>query len=121
MPIDPDCEPAVLRIPGRKTLDAVGHGVYMTAVSTIDRVYAEACDRYDQALPLFLTGGDAGTIAPGLKIPYAIWPDMVYGGLEALFPATQEESRGTMTGAPRVPPTEALAWLRKGLAFSALI
>ena len=121
VPIDPDCEPAVLRIPGRKTLDAVGHGVYMTAVSTIDRVYAEACDRYDQALPLFLTGGDAGTIAPGLKIPYAIWPDMVYGGLEALFPATQEESRGTMTGAPRVPPIEALTWLRKGLAFSALI
>lgn len=121
VPIDPDSEPATLRIPGRKTLDAVGHGVFMTAVSTIDRIYAEACDRYGLVLPLFLTGGDADIVAPGIRAPHAVWRDMVYGGLEALFPMTQKEHAGEMSGAPVVPPVETLAWLRKGLAFSPLL
>lgn len=121
VPIDPDSEPATLRVPGKKTLDAVGHGVYMTAVSTIDRLYAETCDRYGRALPLFVTGGDSEVIARGLKMPHAVWRDMVYGGLEALFPVTEEESSGLMTGAPVVPAVESLEWLRKGLAFSKLL
>ncbi|BBG29082.1 type III pantothenate kinase [Zymobacter palmae] len=121
VPIDPDSEPATLRVPGKKTLDAVGHGVYMTAVSTIDRLYAEACDRYGAVLPLFVTGGDSEIIARGLKMPHAVWRDMVYGGLEALFPVTQNECNGQMTGAPVVPPVESLEWLRKGLAFSSLL
>lgn len=121
VPIDPDSEPGTLRVPGRKTLDAVGHGVYMTAVGTIDRLYAEACDRCEIALPLYVTGGDSEVVARGLRAPHAVWRDMVYGGLEALFPVTQEESKGQMTGAPNVPPVERLEWLRKGLAFSELL
>lgn len=119
--IDPDSEPAMLREPGRKTLDAVGHGVYMAAVSTIDKVYAEVCDQQGVALPVFVTGGDARIVASGLGMPNAIWGDMVYGGLEALFPVTDKESQGFMSGAPKVPEVVPLHRIREGLALSSML
>lgn len=121
VPIDPDSELATLRVPGRATLNAVAHGVYMAAVSTVDRLYAEVCAQYGQPLPLFVTGGDAETVASGLRTPHAIWKDMVYGGLEALFPVAEEEKAGCMSGAPKVPVTATMEWIRQGVALSPLL
>ncbi|WP_027962337.1 type III pantothenate kinase [Halomonas halodenitrificans] len=116
--IDPDSEPEELLTPGRRTVKAVNHGIYMAAVSAINRVYAEVCDSEGVALPLMLTGGDARVVARGLQVPHAVWPDMVYGGLEACFPLTAAERAGRMAGAPRVPVPVALEKIRAGLAFS---
>nr|WP_298250532.1 type III pantothenate kinase [uncultured Halomonas sp.] len=119
--IDPDSEPEELLAPGQSTVKAVNHGIYMAAVSAINRVYAEVCDSEGVALPLILTGGDARVVARGLQVPHAVWPDMVYGGLEACFPLTAAERAGRMAGAPHVPVPVALEKIRAGLAFSMLL
>jgi len=119
--IDPDSEAEELLAPGRRTVEAVNHGIYMAAVSAINRVYAEVCDSEGVALPLLLTGGDARVVSRGIQVPHAVWPDMVYGGLEACFPLTAAERAGRMSGAPRVPSPVSLEKIRAGLAFSMLL
>ncbi|GEK48415.1 type III pantothenate kinase [Halomonas pacifica] len=119
--IDPDSEADELLAPGKNTVEAVNHGIYMAAVSAVNRIYAEVCDREGVALPLLLTGGDARVVSRGLRVPHAVWPDMVYGGLEACFPLTAAERAGRLSGAPRVPAPAALEKIRAGLAFSTLL
>lgn len=119
--IDPDSEAEELLLPGRRTVEAVNHGIYLAAVSAVNRIYAEVCDREGVALPLLLTGGDARVVARGVHSPHAVWPDMVYGGLEACFPLTAAERAGRMSGAPRVPEPAGLEKIRAGLAFSMLL
>ncbi|TFH87137.1 type III pantothenate kinase [Billgrantia azerbaijanica] len=119
--IDPDSEAEELLLPGRRTVEAVNHGIYLAAVSAVNRIYAEVCDREGIALPMLLTGGDARVVARGVQSPHAVWPDMVYGGLEACFPLTAAERAGRMAGAPRVPPPAGLEKIRAGLAFSLLL
>ncbi|GKW49450.1 type III pantothenate kinase [Halomonas sp. NCCP-2165] len=119
--IDPDSEADELLAPGKNTVEAVNHGIYMAAVSAVNRIYAEVCDREGVALPLLLTGGDARVVSRGLRVPHAVWPDMVYGGLEACFPLTAAERAGRLSGAPKVPAPAALEKIRAGLAFSTLL
>ncbi|GGY03195.1 type III pantothenate kinase [Litchfieldella qijiaojingensis] len=119
--IDPDSEADELLAPGKNTVEAVNHGIYMAAVSAVNRIYSEVCDREGVALPLLLTGGDARVVSRGIRVPHAVWPDMVYGGLEACFPLTVAERAGRMSGAPRVPAPVALEKIRAGLAFSTLL
>jgi type III pantothenate kinase len=119
--IDPDSEAEELLAPGRRTVEAVNHGIYMAAVSAINRTYAEVCDMEGVALPLLMTGGDARVVSRGLQVPHAVWPDMVYAGLEACFPMTAAERAGRMSGAPRVPGPVSLEKIRAGLAFSMLL
>lgn len=119
--IDPDSEADELLAPGRNTVEAVNHGIYMAAVSAVNRIYAEVCDRENVALPLLLTGGDARVVSRGIRVPHAVWPDMVYAGLEACFPLTAAERAGKMSGAPHVPAPVLLEKIRAGLAFSMLL
>lgn len=119
--IDPDSEADTLLTPGRNTIEAVNHGIYMAAVSAVNRIYGEVCDREGVSLPLVMTGGDARVVSRGIRIPHAVWPDMVYGGLEACFPLTAAERAGRMSGAPQVPAPVALEKIRAALAFSALL
>lgn len=119
--IDPDSEADELLAPGKNTVEAVNHGIYMSAVSAVNRIYSEVCDREGVALPLLLTGGDARVVSRGVRVPHAVWPDMVYGGLEASFPLTAAERAGRLSGAPHVPAPVALEKIRAGLAFSMLL
>lgn len=119
--IDPDSQADELLAPGKNTVEAVNHGIYMVAVSAVNRIYAEVCDREGVALPLLLTGGDARVVSRGIHAPHALWPDMVYAGLEACFPLTPAERAGRLSGAPRVPSPAALEKIRAGLAFSMLL
>lgn len=119
--IDPDSEADELLAPGKNTIEAVNHGIFMAAVSAVNRIYSEVCDREGVALPLLLTGGDARVVSRGIRVPHALWPDMVYGGLEACFPLTAAERAGRLSGAPRVPPPVALEKIRAALAFSMLL
>lgn len=119
--IDPDDEAAELLEPGRRTVEAVNHGIYMAAVSAINRIYAEVCDQQGITLPMLLTGGDARLVSRGVQVPHAVWPDMVYGGLEASFPMTPAERAGRMSGAPRVPGPVPLEKIRAGLALSQML
>nr|WP_297460355.1 type III pantothenate kinase [uncultured Halomonas sp.] len=119
--IDPDSEADELLAPGRNTVEAVNHGIYMAAVSAVNRIYSEVCDREGVSLPLLMTGGDARVVSRGIRVPHALWPDMVYAGLEASFPLTAAERAGRMSGAPRVPAPAALEKIRAALAFSMLL
>ncbi|WP_192035910.1 type III pantothenate kinase [Halomonas sp. YLGW01] len=119
--IDPDSEADELLAPGCNTVEAVNHGIYMAAVSAVNRIYGEVCDREGVALPLILTGGDARVVSRGIRVPHALWPDMVYGGLEACFPQTAAERAGRLSGAPEVPAPVALEKIRASLAFSMLL
>ncbi|AVV34243.1 type III pantothenate kinase [Cobetia sp. cqz5-12] len=119
--IDPDTEVDTLLAPGRNTVEAVNHGIYMAAVSAVNRLYAEVCDREGVALPLLLTGGDARVVARGLRVPHALWPDMVYAGLEALYPLTAAERAGRLSGAPDQPRVPDLEKLRSGLALTQML
>ncbi|WP_136255948.1 type III pantothenate kinase [Onishia niordana] len=119
--IDPDSEADELLAPGRNTVEAVNHGIYMAAVSAVNRIYGEVCDREGVALPMLLTGGDARVVSRGVRVPHAVWPDMVYGGLEACFPRTAAERAGRLSGSPEVPSPVALEKIRASLAFSMLL
>lgn len=119
--IDPDSEADELLAPGRRTVEAVNHGIYMAAVSAVNRIYSEVCDREGVALPMLVTGGDARVVSRGIRVPHAIWPDMVYAGLEACFPLTAAERAGRMAGAPVPPRPVALEKIRACLAFSMLL
>ncbi|WNK20514.1 type III pantothenate kinase [Halomonas piscis] len=119
--IDPEGEEDTLLTPGRTTVDAVNHGIYVAAISAVQRIYSEVCDQHGVALPMLLTGGDARVVSRGVAVPHAVWPDMVYGGLEACFPLTLAERAGRMSGAPDVPASPALEKIRAGLAFSMLL
>ncbi|RKQ95916.1 type III pantothenate kinase [Kushneria sinocarnis] len=119
--IDPDVEPGAVPGPGRNTIDAVNHGVYLAAISAINRIYSETCDGENIALPLLLTGGDARVVSRGIEPPHAVWPDMVYAGLEALFPLTVAERAGRLAGAPVLPEPASLERIRAGLAFTSLL
>lgn len=119
--IDPNSEAGELVAPGKNTVEAVNHGIYMVAVSAVNRIYAEVCDREGVSLPLLFTGGDARVVSRGTRVPHALWPDMVYAGLEACFPLTAAERAGRMAGAPQVPAPVALEKIRAGLAFSTLL
>ncbi|MFG6160529.1 type III pantothenate kinase [Halomonas sp. 1390] len=119
--IDPDSEAEELLEPGRRTVEAVNHGIYMAAVSAVNRIYSEVCDQQDVALPMLLTGGDARVVSRGIQVPHAVWPDMVYGGLEASFPLTAAERAGRLSGAPQVPAPVAMEKIRAALAFSMLL
>ncbi|WP_438765973.1 type III pantothenate kinase [Kushneria sp. TE3] len=107
--------------PGTNTVDAVNHGVFVSATSAISRLYMEVCDHHGMALPLLITGGDAGLVSRGLRIPHAHWADMVYAGLEALFPVTSAEEKGVLAGMPRVIEPANLTDMRKALAFAQLL
>ncbi|OBX38252.1 type III pantothenate kinase [Halomonas elongata] len=58
--IDPDSEADELLEPGVRTVEAVNHGIYMAAVSAVNRIYSEVCDQQGVALPLLVTGGMRG-------------------------------------------------------------
>lgn len=119
--IDPDSEAEELLVPGRRTVEAVNHGIYMAAISAVNSAYHEVCDRENVALPVLVTGGDARVIARGLQMPHAVWPDMVYGGLEASFPLTVAERAGRMSGAPDMPEPITLGKIRTRVALSSLV
>ncbi|WP_227370381.1 type III pantothenate kinase [Halomonas sp. M20] len=119
--IDPGSEANELLAPGKNTAEAVNHGIFMSAVSAVNRIYFEVCDREGVSLPLLLTGGDARVVSRGLRIPHALWPDMVYAGLEACYPLTPAERAGRLSGAPRIPDAVELEKIRLGLAFSTLL
>jgi type III pantothenate kinase len=119
--IDPDSEAEELLVPGCRTVEAVNHGIYMAAISAVNSAYHEVCERENVALPMLVTGGDARVVSRGLQVPHAVWPDMVYGGLEACFPLTVAERAGRMSGAPEVPEPIALEKIRARVALSSFV
>jgi len=54
-------------------------------------------------------------------VPHALWPDMVYAGLEALYPLTAAERAGRLSGAPDQPRVPDLEKLRSGLALTQML
>lgn len=89
-----------LTVPGTSTQEAVTHGIFLAAVGQIALAYDQFCQSQKQKLPIILTGGDADLIRRGLSANAYRWPDMVYAGLELIFPLTALERQGQLYGAP---------------------
>jgi len=85
---------------GISTQEAVSHGIYLSALGHITLAYRQAFNTTQIKLPIILTGGDAQLVAGGLEIESFCWPDMVYAGLELMFPVTDEEKLGNLSGKP---------------------
>lgn len=101
VPVDPDETPQGLMTPGSTTHEAVSHGIYLAAIGQIDLAYERICELLQTRLPVILTGGDALLISGGLSVESSCWPDMVYAGLELMFPVTAGERRGELYGMPK--------------------
>lgn len=66
---------------GRSTADAVAGGTLFGLAGAIERVVAEQQRALGGAARLFITGGDADTLAPHLSIPVTRDPDLVLKGV----------------------------------------
>ncbi|MFI0473466.1 type III pantothenate kinase [Halomonas sp. HMF6819] len=103
-------------IPGRNTNTAVNHGTFTAIVSAVSRIYLELCRQENKGLALLMTGDDAAILSKGVQVTHAVWPDLVYGGLELCFPLTLSERLGQMCGAPRSIKPPLLDAIRNTLA-----
>lgn len=100
--VDVSAETSSLINPGTNTKDAVSHGIYLSTLGHIKMVLDNSAKIFQADLPLVLTGGDAELIAKGFDRKVYIWPDMVYAGLEIMFPVTDEEKQGKLLGMPEL-------------------
>lgn len=101
--IDINAATADLITPGRVTKDAVSHGIYLSALGNLELVLKQAKILLpNKELPLIFTGGDAELLAKGISAKKYLWPDMVYAGLELMFPVSNEEKLGELTGMPQI-------------------
>lgn len=100
VPINPDEDHQGLTTPGVTTHEAVGHGIYLAATGLINSAYKQVQLEQESPLPLLITGGDAQLVARGLEAQSLCWPDLVYAGLELMFPETADEKSGSLTGMP---------------------
>lgn len=98
--VDLDTNTSGLIYPGKTTKEAVSHGIYLSALGHIEMAFKQSRELLDEDLPVILTGGDAELVAKSLSCSKYIWPDMVYAGLELMFPVTPEEKLGQLTGMP---------------------
>lgn len=98
VPIGAEQNPARLSLPGCNTIDAVNHGIFVAVSAQINACYQRFCNQYQTRWPLVLTGGDASLVSQGLDAQAILWPDMVYAGLEVMFPLTEQEKIGKLTG-----------------------
>lgn len=63
------------------TADATWSGAWLAAAALVERVHAEAEHRLGGAVAIWLSGGDAGTLAALLHAPVRQAPDLVLQGL----------------------------------------
>jgi type III pantothenate kinase len=70
-------EPASL--PGTSTTAAIQAGVFWSVVGGIETLLSEL--RAEDAMDVFLTGGDAGALRPQLAEPLIVWPEMTLEGI----------------------------------------
>lgn len=68
-------------IPARNTADAVQSGILQMAAGFIDRFVTKIEARVNSPVQLFLTGGDAPTVAAQLETPFKLEPDLILHGL----------------------------------------
>lgn len=97
--INPNEDLQGLMTPGTSTQEAVAHGIYLSAIGQINAAYQQVAAGQEEKLPLVLTGGDALLVGKGLEVAVVYWPDMVYAGLELMFPVTLAEKSGQLSGA----------------------
>jgi type III pantothenate kinase len=79
-----DADDAQLDVRGRSTARAVGSGTLFGLAGGIDRVIEELGPHLGERFTVCLTGGDARRLAPLLRHPVALEPDLVLRGLAAI-------------------------------------
>jgi type III pantothenate kinase len=77
-----------LELLGRSTGEAVGSGTRLAVVAAIDRAARTVSSSLNETLPLFVTGGDAETLAESLSSGTEVRADLVLDGLVRVADAT---------------------------------
>ncbi|HZZ77007.1 MAG TPA: type III pantothenate kinase [Gemmataceae bacterium] len=67
--------------PGTSTTLAMQAGIYHAVLGGIERIITEYQHRFPTAFEIFLTGGDAKSIAPRLRHVVHHWPEMTLEGI----------------------------------------
>ncbi len=67
--------------PGTSTVHAIQAGVFHAVLGGIERLIAEYQHRYSTAFEIFLTGGDAKSLAPRMRHSVHHWPEMTLEGI----------------------------------------
>ncbi|MBI3823487.1 MAG: type III pantothenate kinase [Planctomycetes bacterium] len=68
-------------LPGTTSVKAIQAGVLYAVIGGIERLITEYQHRHPAAFEIFLTGGDAKSIAPRLHHPVHLWPEMTLEGI----------------------------------------
>jgi type III pantothenate kinase len=68
-------------VPGTSTIAAMQAGIYWAVIGGIQVLIDRLCADSDTAPLVFLTGGDAGLLAPALDRSVRRWPEMTLEGL----------------------------------------
>src|SRR5213078_633849 len=64
--------------PGTATVAAIETGIFHATLGGIDRLLD---DMQQESGQVFFTGGDAALLAPHLRTPSSVWPEMTLEGL----------------------------------------
>lgn len=78
----------------RDTADAVTAGARYACAALVDRFADEASTLFGDKVTLVLSGGDRERVAPHLRVPYQLSPDMVFDGLRAVAESSRPGRRG---------------------------
>lgn len=70
---------------GKNTSEAVHHGILLSCVASIEKVYQSVQKNSQSCVGLVLTGGDAGKIARHLQVQHDIIPELLLLGLQRYF------------------------------------
>ncbi len=70
------------------TRDAIASGTMLAAAGLIERQYAVASERLGSAPRVLLTGGGAEALAPALRVPHELRPQLLFEGLRELLRQT---------------------------------
>lgn len=71
----------VTECPARSTADGVAAGTLYGLAGAVERLVEEYRRTLGAAMQLLLTGGDAPLLAPRLRVPHRVVPDLVLNGL----------------------------------------
>ncbi len=77
-----------LTLLGTSTQDAIASGITHAISALVQQTLAEQAQTLGTTVICFLTGGDAGIIAPLLPLAYVLEPDLVLQGLAIMAHAT---------------------------------
>jgi type III pantothenate kinase len=87
-------------LPATSTTAAIQAGVFWAVVGGIEALVRQLRALVAKEADIFLTGGDAGLLAPRLQEPVTVWPEMTLEGIRQSAEAWPHEAGGNHLSPP---------------------